>query len=824
MAEDIAFASEEVLAGDLIRPIGLAGADIDGDGDDDVVATFNGSDHIVWLENTNGQGTETRRHVISDQLIEPRWVQCRDLDADGDLDIIVNSVSLDDGFLYWYENLDGAGGFGPGHQIGDSGLAFQGLDIVDIDEDGDLDVLSTSANLALYFENTDGQGAFADEQILLQTDHNLQNIYAMELDGDETMEFVLSTGLEDESASVYVVQQTQNGFALSQSFSFDGYPMKIVQGDLDQDGDQDFAATLFSSQAGIGLVWFMQENDSTLFTLQDPIVNGSDWGGRGLLALDTDNNGTYELVASFLNTGTAAWQEELRRYHYDEESTAFVGEVLAEDFRSNPISLELADLDGDGYKDFLAASQYKGVGWFKNPGTENSTAHYSTLTPYLGQQPELLVTDLEADGHVDIVAVTLGGTTLHNYLPSGIEYHSHLFSSSGENPGLTLFEEAQTPHLVYAASGAVAIMEYDAIQRTFVLEQELVSDFETRHTELIDLDDDGDLDIIGWEHVDHDWDWAGGAAHLFMMSDSLQGYEPALYLGFDDVYDIVCGDFDDDGDMDIVKAGTWQLSFMENNGEGEFSADSIDSSIAAPGALATVDIDLDGDLDLVVGSTERPNSYYGTLAWIENRISSDGGWVVNELHTHLPRYSVDTPDLDQDGDPDILTSSGSDVLWHENLDGNGTFSEARFIRDVPWSHYCYAVSTGDINGDGLLDVIAMIEEGYESSILWFENQGAVSVEDYGTSFRQPQSMALLSVYPNPFNPQTLIRLELVQPAIAEVGVYNLAGQLVRTVHHGNLPKGTTELVFDGSALGSGMYVVQAETKYQVVREKVLLLK
>ena len=65
-----------------------------------------------------------------------------DMDADGDIDVL--SASLCDDKIAWYENLDGGGGGFSTHIITTSAVAATSVFAIDMDNDGDVDALSAS--------------------------------------------------------------------------------------------------------------------------------------------------------------------------------------------------------------------------------------------------------------------------------------------------------------------------------------------------------------------------------------------------------------------------------------------------------------------------------------------------------------------------------------------------------------------------------------------------------------------------------------------------------------------------------------------------------
>ena len=91
------------------------------------------------------------------------------------------------------------------------------------------------------------------------------------------------------------------------------------------------------------------------------------------------------------------------------------------------------------------------------------------------------------------------------------------------------------------------------------------------------------------------------------------------------------------------------------------------------------------------------------------------------------------------------------------------------------------------------------------------------------------SVALEQNYPNPFNPSTTIRFNLDRSQKARLDIFNLKGQLVKTLVNDNLEQGTHSIVFDGTdskgnSLASGLYLYRLQTPNQSISRKMLLIK
>lgn len=88
----------------------------------------------------------------------------------------------------------------------------------------------------------------------------------------------------------------------------------------------------------------------------------------------------------------------------------------------------------------------------------------------------------------------------------------------------------------------------------------------------------------------------------------------------------------------------------------------------------------------------------------------------------------------------------------------------------------------------------------------------------------PASVVLEQNYPNPFNPETVIRYALPVPGYVKGTVYDLLGNEIATLINGEKQAGHHEVKFNGSGLGSGIYIFRLETGDQRQAIKLLLNK
>ena len=178
----------------LNSPQGVFSTDLDGDGDMDVLASSYFDDKLVWFENLDGVAGDFAQHPITTTIDNPWGVHAADIDADGDMDVL--STALNGNHIIWYENTDGNGTFVFKQYI--SAYEVNIVSTGDMDGDGDLDVVWSSSQdgKIKWSRNTDGLGTFAGTLNVENNTSSIPGFYVIDIDGDNDLDVVSAYSIQ----------------------------------------------------------------------------------------------------------------------------------------------------------------------------------------------------------------------------------------------------------------------------------------------------------------------------------------------------------------------------------------------------------------------------------------------------------------------------------------------------------------------------------------------------------------------------------------------------------------------------------------------------
>lgn len=263
-------------------PDQLALGDVDGDGDLDLlVGTSLNLTYAVTLRLNGGDATGSNTGIFSGgQSItvsgEAHGVALADVDGDGDLDVLAASSTV--GFVMVRLN----GGDATGSNTGVfSGSGFVGVGDTpasiatgDIDGDGDLDLLTAnygSSNVSVCFNKGNGDFINYTANVNVPVGSGAYNIALADVDADGDLDFLTSNagyGTDGNSVSVRLNGGDATGsntgvFSGGSTVAVGEYPRALTMGDLDGDGDLDFA----TPNGSIGQVSVRLNGGTTLATV-----------------------------------------------------------------------------------------------------------------------------------------------------------------------------------------------------------------------------------------------------------------------------------------------------------------------------------------------------------------------------------------------------------------------------------------------------------------------------------------------------------------------------------------------------------------------------
>jgi len=246
--------SSEIMISELLEsPNDVVSGDFDGDGDMDFTACSGDQNRIYWFENEDGNASFDDPIAVTSQILTPVDLDVADIDGDGDLDIV--SLSTGDRKIAWFENLDGLGTFSTPRLVTTEALNDSRLKVVDIDSDGDTDLVSSSSGRISWYQNLDGLGDFDTRINVTWSGFSIWDIAFgdFEEDGDPEI-FYASNGSNGQGYLGYFRNLDGAGtYGISERVSEIEQPTTVSVADANGDGDLDLIANSYNKG---WIVWY----------------------------------------------------------------------------------------------------------------------------------------------------------------------------------------------------------------------------------------------------------------------------------------------------------------------------------------------------------------------------------------------------------------------------------------------------------------------------------------------------------------------------------------------------------------------------------------
>ncbi|RKZ89973.1 MAG: hypothetical protein DRR19_10925 [Candidatus Parabeggiatoa sp. nov. 1] len=660
-----------------------------------------------------------------------------DIDNDSDLDAFIGAG---DGTVKYYENQ---GTVGEPDFVERTKLdnPFGGIvdarippALVDIDNDGDLDVFTRSSYGPLrYYQNegTISQPDFAeytDQNNPLNgvsVDNSAPTLVDIDNDGDLDAFIGIRVDIRDNDGEIITSRNTIKYYQNTGSASGPVFkeptddttnPLSKVDVenisslgfvDIDQDGDLD------AFGMGTGPIRYYENTGSVSrpvfverMAQNNPFVNIKE--GR-VTVVDIDNDGNLEAFLSVAKNGTVD-TVKCYQHEYTDFGKQFVEQTNEQnnpfaDVKASVIST-LVDMDNDGDLDAFIKADDGTVKYYKNTSSVNQPAFvsFSSRNLPLASKPSLV--DIDGDGDLD--AFFLADDSTAYYENTGT-VNRPIFERAEQNNPLADVKEEEVLLYVYQLS-----------QLT-----------------LVDFDNDKDLDaFIAANNTVIYYKNTGKVQkpHFKKHTNPLVG----VHVGIEETLTLV--DIDNDKDVDAFVVTNDTVRFYQNEGMPNHPIFVNRTKQYNPfhgvetyygSVLTLVDFDNDKDLDAFINVSDSVRYY-------ENMGDASQPKFVERTGQNNPFADVDLPnynkqltlvDIDNDGDMDAFIGAGSDqVRYYENI---GRVNAPNFIKRIKQENPLAKInvrlfsepSLVDIDNDSDLDVFIGTNYG---TVKHYENMGTVS--------------------------------------------------------------------------------------------------
>lgn len=306
--------TEEIVANALPKDVlALAVADIDNDGDYDIISAFYQTGLVKLINNGSGAFSapvtffpNSTKYILSLKAV--------DMDQDGDMDILASYM---DNEIEWYENTDGSGNFSAPHVIASQVNYPSDVTAEDMDGDGDLDVLfvSYSDSLVGWYQNN-GNGTYT-RKLVQGNAHHPWSVAAYDIDGDGVKDIVTNSFQQPKmrwhknlgSGNFGPAQLMTNNIGRVKAFNIadyngDGKPDLAAGSDSGENFNETNMITWFETGASYqnkisGKVRFDEDNNGCSPTdTGASMVMVKTQNAEHSYATFTDDSGAYSLVAN----------------------------------------------------------------------------------------------------------------------------------------------------------------------------------------------------------------------------------------------------------------------------------------------------------------------------------------------------------------------------------------------------------------------------------------------------------------------------------------------------------------------------------------------
>lgn len=649
------------------------------------------------------------------------------------------------------------------------GIDIPRYEFTDIDNDGDLDLFIFDKDTSLNYYKNEGSATAHSFKMITRRYQNLNvRNWVRFFDADNDNDKDMFCGGDSQHVRYY----RNIGSGSNPNFTLISYAVKT---DLNQPlNSESQCVPVFADMDGDGDFDFFTGASTGQITYYENIGN--------------INNFIFKFI-------TGQWKG------IDIQGGADNLKIHNDDPRHGASSIMFADIDGDNDKDLYWGDLFGlSIYFIKNTGTaQNFTWNFiDTTSPepnpyYSGGFNMPGIYDIDNDGRNDFfIGVLIGSKSINNFV---------YYKNNGplNNPSFAKITDNFIPSIDMGA------FSYPAFS---------------------DIDNDGDKDLfMGCDRSVAFFRNTGSATApaYTLENDSLPlnanvyNYAPAM------------GDLDGDGKKDMVIGyfATARLRFYKNTGTianpvFTYQASQMDTMNFVQSSMPTLaDLDNDGDLDLLAGSSAGRLKYYQN----NGNASAFNYQLITGNYANIFVGNDAAPslgDMENDGDLDLMVgnrngivgyyvNNGSPTVPNFSLVTNNMLGIAVFQNSVP----CIV----DINNDNDKDLFLGNTKG---GLYFYENWDVFGIQQIGSEI--PSSFSLGQNYPNPFNPSTNVKFQIPNAGFVQIKVYDLLGKEIAVLVNENLSAGVYKADWDASAYPSGVYFCRMTSGEFTETRKMVLVK
>jgi hypothetical protein len=352
------------------------------------------------------------------------------------------------------------------------------------------------------------------------------------------------------------------------------------------------------------------------------LINGSTNGTTSVFLCDINGDGRKDLVASVVEENSMVWFR-------NEGGTPiqWTKHIIDSTF-SEAWGVYAADIDGDGHMDVLGASAGDNeFAWWRNSGTNPIVWEKYTIRADLPFAHEVYAIDFDSDGRIDVFAATSDCNSIlwwHNNGGNPITWTEQIIDSTftgAKSVRVGDIDGDGDNDVVGAGLINAQIAWWRNEGGNPITWTKLVIDnsfYGAHRVQIIDIDEDGHLDVLGAGfHIDRIAWWRNNGDSPITWTKQIIGYT------FDGACIAMAVDLDNDEDLDILGTALYanQLAWWRNDGETPIIWEkTMITYLDRAWPLDAGDIDDDGDIDVFAAS-----SYDGTneVKWWENCLCGD---------------------------------------------------------------------------------------------------------------------------------------------------------------------------------------------------------